>query len=69
MNTVRQYTEPGVHHSIVAHGIIQTSTVHHVWDFSKPKRRPFWRSALMGLCLGFCALVLAAETLLWTVSR
>jgi len=69
MNTVRQYTEPGVHHSIVAHGIIQTSTVRHVWDFSKPKRRPILGSAFMGLILSICAFALILEGTLWMVRR
>lgn len=68
MSAVRQYTVPGVHHRVVQQGILQTSTV-HVWDFSKPRRRPLWQTATMGLFLSICAFVLIAETILWLVSR
>jgi len=53
----------------VAHGIIQTSTVRHVWDFSKPKRRPILGSAFMGLILSICAFALILEGTLWMVRR
>lgn len=68
MNTARKYTSPGIHHAVVTQGILQASTV-HTWDFSRPKRRPLWQTALMALCLGGCALVLGTETVLWLVSR